>query len=429
MTAPIRQSTDTGQARNGAPQTSLPLEPQTLPARILRNRARREKRETACETFDARTHKGNCSYAALCRDLSGQIVADLEQWERGNQLALNLQLQTSEIANRMESVGFDVRTGRDLALVGLHSRSVRKLPAYRDLRILPTVARRKRRKLQKYVERFIDCNPYSRMWTFTTGTRCCLWELKDRLQWLHRKVSKLNSRSFMRKNGLRVEARFSELGEIVRFDGSPPTFHPHAHVLVSQSRKLSEEDWGSLLLSVGKWWDAWWNECGRVRDSRELVKYCAKPGDLLKLDGHQLVEISQVMSKVRMVETLGTIRKQRRHHEDKGLRIDKVKGSWRTSRKWNLGNDPRPRGRWDGSPKAPTLRLLARCVPAPLFQPVLEPIFLVEGLGASPPERVLEMPEARSLLYSSHLGSNSPPESEGIRQNPPNEYAHSPPST
>jgi len=417
---------------DGNLQAGGPDGQEKLPALIRKNRARRIAHQESCDGWEDRKFKGDRTYRQLCRELSGQMVPDIAQWEKGNALDLNLRQQTLEIANRMESAGFSVRSGRDLALVGLHSRNVRQLEDFRDLRILPTVARRKRRNLQKYVERFAEMHPYCRMWTFTTGDRVPVWELRERLRWLHRKVSKLNAQEFMQANGLRVEARFSELGEIVTCEGRPPLYHPHAHLLVSTSCRLSAEAWGGLLDSVHEWWGQWWNEGGRVRDARELVKYCAKPGDLLKLDGRELVLLQDVMSKARLVETLGTIRKERKHHKDQGLRIDRISGNWRTVHRWNVGTDPRTLGRSCGAAVPPTLRLLARCIPAPIFMPVSEPIFLVENLRTASIDDVLALPEAKQVraeLYGSHLGPNCPEEKNEKAQKRPNEFANAPPPT
>tara|TARA_Y100000588_G_C14225214_1_gene912807 strand:- start:76 stop:1242 length:1167 start_codon:yes stop_codon:yes gene_type:complete len=351
----------------------------------------------------------------LCAELSGSLV-DFDVWNKGQGQRQFLDEISSVVADRLESVGFMARTGRDLSLVGLQSRQSMQLESFRDLRIIPTVARRKRRSLLKDVECWLDRQPFARMWTFTTGTRCNMFELRERLSWLHRKVSRLNAKSFMKKNGVSIVFRSTEFGEIEKAgDGALPTFHPHAHCLVKLAGKLSKARWAEILNNVHEYWNHNWDESGRLKKSAsEVVKYVAKPLDLLKLSGAELKYIQEeVVAKSRMVECLGCLRSERKYRDEQRLRVDKINGRWRTSRRWNAGGrtskevdlanlDENSLGSLRVSGRdscAPTgAQVLARCLPSPIFSPVREPVFLVEGLGKRDPVEVCEGQEAREVL-------------------------------
>ena len=366
----------------------------------------------------------------MCAELAGESVP-IDAWEKGRKQRDLLNDVSRVVADKLAAAGFRSRTNRDLSLVGLQSRQVVKLEPFRDVSIIPNVARRKRRKLLKDVEFYLHRNPFTRMWTFTTGTRCELWELKERLAGLHRKVSRLNAEDFMRRAGARIVFRATEFGEVQMAKGcTGPTFHPHAHCLVSLSGKLSKDRWATLLNNVHSYWDHNWDESGRLKKSpREVVKYCAKPLELVRLSGSELRFLQEeVLTKSRMVETLGPLRAERRDRKERGLRVDCIKGEWRVSRQWN-GSPPSPTlpfhehverliEEGDLEPHyadhllgellrdcrveppvcgPPAARVLARCLPSPVFNPVREPVYLVENLDVDGVEAFFEREEVQWL--------------------------------
>ena len=366
----------------------------------------------------------------MCAELAGESVP-IDAWEKGRKQRDLLNEVSRVVADKLETAGFRSRTNRDLSLVGLQSRQVVKLEPYRDVSIIPNVARRKRRGLLKDVEFYLHRNPYTRMWTFTTGTRCELGELRERLRTLHRKVSRMNGEDFMKRAGARIVFRATEFGEVqVAKGGAGPTFHPHAHCLVSLSGKLSKDRWTTLLKNVHSYWNHHWDESGRLQKSpREVVKYCAKPLELVRLSGEELRFLQEeVLTKSRMAESLGPLRVERKDRKDRGLRIDFIKGEWRTSRQWNGAptSPPLPFHEFverlveDGDVEPhyadhllggllktcrveapvsgpPAARVLARCLPAPVFNPVREPVYLVENLDVDGVDAFFEREEIQWL--------------------------------
>ena len=370
------------------------------------------------------------NYAAHCAELAGQSV-DFDDWEKGQKQRHLLNEASRVIADKLAAAGYRSRTTRDLSLVGLQSRQVLKLESFRDVSIIPNVARRKRRKLLKEVEYYLHRHPWTRMWTFTMGPRCTSEALPATLKELHRKVSRMNSEPFMREAGARIVFRATEFGELKDASGcTEPTFHPHAHCLVSLSGKLPAARWEARLKNVRSFWNHHWDESGRIRKSpREVVKYCAKPLELCRLSGEQLKYLQEeVLSKSRMVETMGALRAERRARKDKGLRIDCINGEWRESKQWNGAPTTRhlpfqehvERLIEDGDLEAhhreytlssllqdcrvevpdaglQAARVLARCLPSPVFSPVKEPIYLVENLDVDGVDAFFEREEVQWL--------------------------------
>ena len=391
------------------------------------------------ETVKCQPIYDGSAYLKLCRIISGQSV-DLEVWNKGQGQREHLSKVSREVADRLEAAGFRSRTGRDISLVGLTSRQILRLESYRDIRLIPEVARRKRRPLLKDLEYYLDRHPFTRMWTFTTGERGQIFELRERLKWLHRKVSKLNATKFMMEYGARIVFRASEFGTIKRAAGGAlPSFHPHAHCLVELSEKLTKARWSELLHHVNAYWNFCWDESGRIRKrASEVVKYVAKPNDLLKLKGSELVYLqTEVIARSRMTDTLGSLRLEREVRNSNGLRVDKGNGLWRVSPRWNHGKPKRPGtlqqfeehlGRKATIAELGQLRVnapsgglrspmvLARCLPSPVFSPVREPVFLVEGLDSRLPgdtcdrwkvDWVLGQPEARQVLWAIRFNTTS----------------------
>ena len=380
-------------------------------------------------------------YLRICKKTSGQLV-DLDRWNEGQVQRQKLHDQSVAIADKLESVGYRAYADRDLQLVGLFSKQALQITSFRDIRLIPEVARRKRKPLLRDVEHFLSSHPKARMWVFTGGGRVGFDGLQDRIQTMHRKISKLNSSQLLKEYGIRFSLRATELGEIKR-EGeiAMPTFHPHVHVLVTLDKYLDPVDWAVLLAKVTRFWGAaHWQDAGVMKGSaRELVKYCGKPMELETLNGYELMMLQQVSASVRWYECLGDLRKQRSERKARSQRVDLVDGRWQTSNNWNQDNSPKHEKTEDEEgeeenhpaeestlgPRPPLI--LARCIPAPIFSPTLEPCFLVEGLGDQSTDLVTKSPQAEWVL--SQIGwqdaINVHTASLTVQENEPNEVQKS----
>ena len=173
--------------------------------------------------------------------------------------------------------------------------------------------------------------------------------------------------------------------------------------------------------------------------ARELVKYCGKPQELADLNAYELLTLQTISSSVRWYECLGDLRKERSERKARSQRVDLVDGQWRVSNNWNQDNSPKHESSEDETEEEAILPaeestsglrtplILARCMPAPIFSPTLEPCFLVEGLGDQSTDLITNSPQAEWLL--SQIGwqddINVHTTSLTVHKNKPNEVQNS----
>jgi hypothetical protein len=132
--------------------------------------------------------------------------------------------------------------------------------------------------------------------------------------------------------------------------------------------------------------------------------------ELETLNGYELMMLQQVSASVRWYECLGDLRKQRSERKARSQRVDLVDGQWRVSNNWNQDNSPKHEPSEDETEEEENLPaegstsgsrtplILARCMPAPIFSPTLEPCFLVEGLGDQSTDIITKSPQAEWVL-------------------------------
>lgn len=339
------------------------------------------------------------SYPRFAAENSGK-VQDVEKWEKGQDASQRLLEQSIRIADKMEAVGFKAYDDtQDLTLFGLNSEGVKKLDTFRNISFIPSVARKKRRKAQLELEYFLQKNTRCRMWTMTTGRRCNFQELPQRIEWIHGKFGRVNSTRFMKKFGAKFVFRATEFGEIARTDDGL-SFHPHVHALLYLDKKLSANEWSCLLLKIKDYFVYYSQDCGVIRDAKELVKYCVKPCDLEHLNGHELVALHKVCTKKRLVEFLGGLRQQRKYHKEQNYRLVRRHGKLGKTRNWVGGAKKLPR--WlhnnDDSVARPTV--VAWCAPSTAFTHITEPCFIVHGLGNADPSQVFKWFDVKQMRRS-----------------------------
>jgi hypothetical protein len=169
----------------------------------------------------------------------------------------------------------------------------------------------------------------------SSGERVRLSGIRERAQYLHRKISALNAAQFMKDAGVEIQFRSTELGspeykengartadsgELER-DGGGLWFNVHAHLIITQKRFLdTEKEWKPLLKRVGQFWGHWWKDgsedkdgkhmSGRIRDHREVCKYITKPGEMLKLTGPELVALNEQLTRLKIMQPMGELAAQ-----------------------------------------------------------------------------------------------------------------------
>ena len=336
----------------------------------------------------------------MAAELSG-AVGDIDAWTKGQDLHKKLVEQSHEIAEKLESAGIEAYNhDQDMVLVGLHSRQHKVVENFRNINFIPAVARKNRNRQSKELTYYLQENPNTRMWTISTGKRCGSVDLRKRVKKLHRQISKINSMTFMKHAGASFVYRATEFGEVAP-DGDDLSFHPHSHALLRLDRFLPKAEWSQLLAKIQAYFGAYSQDNGRIRNPRELVKYCVKPSDLEHLDADQVALLFRSTQGLRLCESLQAFRKLRGHIRQEKLKVIQRKGIMKLVPSWNQAQTveesifkPMPTG------DAPSPSVLAWCVPARVFTPVTEPIMLVHGLAHRDPNIVFNWPEVQSMANS-----------------------------
>ena len=367
-------------------------------------------------------------YVKACQGEIGRCT-DPDKWEDNAEKRKHLADQTKKIADKLES-GYQIHglgwshtvrvkayEHNDLVLMGLHSEQFKKIEGYRNIIFLPSVAQKNRRDNVKKLEYFLKHNKNCRMWTFTAGPRVNLSSLKTSVKWMHRKLSKLNDQDFMKQFGARFVFRSTEFGELGEIGNDDLSLHPHMHALLQLQRYLRPEDWSYLLSRIVAFWGVYCRDCGRIQNSRELVKYCVKPADLDGLNSVQLIKLYHVTKGLRLWESLQDFRKMKRAIREENQKVIMRKGVPRLVPNWNGGSsrnkseESKVLPRWMenrstevlehekiyGKRSRPLPQIVAWCSPAPVFTPVSEPLFLVHGLDGRSPAEFFQNEQVRKM--------------------------------
>ena len=372
--------------------------------------------------------KYQARYARIASEESNRIL-NLENWEKGQALNEQLKEQSHEIARKLETVKlndyqiervegrpylekkkftriryvksptyFQAYDESDLTFCGLNTEQTLSLPEFRNISVIPYVARKNRRSMLLELEYYLQGVEKPRTWVHTTGKRCSIEEAEERFKKVHRKISKINYEKFMKRAGASFVFRSGELGEIVKTE-TGLNVHPHIHSVLVLRRRLPKREWSQLLQRIRSYFGAHSQDCGVIQDVRELVKYVCKPSDLEHLDGQDLHKLYQLTKSVRMVECLRNFRKLRRRIRETNHKVVRRQGTLKCVKKWNSKNTPES-PQWLTQtevvgPADPSV--VSWCVPSAVFTPVTEPCFIVHGLGAGDPSKIFEMPEVLSM--------------------------------
>ncbi len=319
--------------------------------------------------------KGERVYLEIVAAESGREIP-AETFEKKKAERDLLMAQSIHIADMLESVGVRAYGESKLTMVGLLTGIEEPMIDFRNIVFIPAVAKRKRNRMLGDLEYFIQNHPFSRMWVFTSGDRCPIEDVADRIRGVHRRISKLNAKPFMKAAGISIVFRATELGSLQRVDGKP-TFHIHCHAIIHLEKKLGKDAWSLLLGKVREWWQFHFADARKIEMAREACKYVVKPGDLLHLSGPELKALYDQLFKLHLVQALGPLRDQRRDREETDQRFHRVKSP--------LGTKLETVANWNTRPSAPICSgappgfdtVLAALVPAPYFSRITEPAVIV----------------------------------------------------
>jgi len=319
--------------------------------------------------------KGERVYLKIVEDESGREIP-AEAFEKKKAERDLLMAQSVHIADMLESVGVRAYGESKMTMVGLLTGIEEPMIDFRNIVFIPAIAKRKRNRMLGDLEFFIQNHPFSRMWVFTSGSRCPIKAVSDRIREVHRRISKLNAKPFMKSAGITIVFRATELGSLERVEGIA-TFHIHCHAIVHLDRKLSKDTWVTLLGKVREWWQFHFADAKKIEMAREACKYVVKPGDLLNLTGTELKALYDQLFRLHLVQALGPLRDQRRDREDTDQRFHRIStplgSKLETVPNWNT----RPPAALTASTEPGRDTVLATLTPAPYFSCITEPAVIV----------------------------------------------------
>lgn len=236
--------------------------------------------------------------------------------------------QTHHLAALLEEAGVPARQDASVVAIGAVTGIVTPVSPWRPIRFLPAVASRDRRPmlnaLRYWIEKVHPRSRYLRYGVITHGDLVpAFGDLRKALQTLARDVSKWADEADERY-GIVVHFRGSEFTrksaterelDPERYPGDPVLYHPHANVLLEPTRLLPKEgpgSWSKFLEWTHEFFGAHWEDNGRIKNVRELVKYVVKPGDLVEgakpLDSREARWLHESLFRLNLAQPLGAFR-------------------------------------------------------------------------------------------------------------------------
>lgn len=307
------------------------------------------------------------TFSELVREETGNPAS--QKFAKQKRERLELLAQSHELAQRLEAAGVPAYRKDSTALwvYWICSGQWEELAKFRRICFLPAVAAQVRSVKLAALEFFLQKNPFCRFWTFTSGPRVRLEQLRERIEWLHAKLNALNK--FLRRHySVELVFRSTELGT-VEFDqdgnqvadarsgrietdeNGNPLFHPHAHCVVQSLRGfIPPAQWSAMFAEI---WDFWRDDEGNqlnwdggrkgkpgiIRNARELCKYVTKPGDMLQLTPTALRLTEEALHGLKLVQPLGELRREiaaRKAAKKRLIRQQTPDGAvWRECFDWN----------------------------------------------------------------------------------------------
>jgi hypothetical protein len=307
---------------------------------------------------------------------------EFEAWAANNDRYKELVRQTEQMEWKMQMAGGETRRPDALRVVlkSIATSQEHEVTPWRNINFLPAVAARNRGGQLKSFEFFAQDRPYLRYSVCTIGARCSIELLKGQIQKLHRAVSNLAADPRMRQEWQAdVVLRVTEI-TVERTECGALSFHPHANVCVETKKFLTEEQWDQFLALVRTYLDgAHWEECGQIKNIRELIKYPVKPADLECMTGEELLQLAAIFHRLKIYSPMGEFRAMRKEHKQARVRPVKRKAGNRTI--WAVQKMP-PVGRKSeqetpGGASEITNHIVTVTTPQARFSPVMEPCVLV----------------------------------------------------
>jgi len=322
----------------------------------------------------------------LCRINTGHIV---DGWQSFRQSSDRIKIQSEKIARKLEAEGVACRDAypSPVWVVGEITGKAELLQSrFRHIQLIPEVAQLDRRTLIRDLTFFLENSGgrYVRYAVATSGERVPWFgDLKGRRKQFHDNLRRATCEA-----GRLWGVEFLFRGDEYTF--SEDGVHFHVNLVYRPTRRLSSPDWCDFL----SWFRSriggvHWQDCGRLRDPNEVVKYVCKLGSegqsigLEDLSSSRLKWLYDETYRSKVSQPLGCFAVFRREmkqageaikrvHQGKLVRVSKPRKEARQDRR-TAGN----RGKLENV-------ILSRLLPSARFSEVMEPVTLVMGYTPEP---------------------------------------------
>ena len=314
---------------------------------------------------------------------TGVSVSTFSEWLERQARYKRQDVLTARIAGILSDHGINpFREGEGFALVGLVTGMVKPAEQqYRRIHFLPSVAASLRGEIANALDLYLSgIGGHGRYAVMTSGPRCEVWEVRGRVVWLNRTISKWHHEIC---GPLGIDVLFRAI-ELPWEQGKG--FHVHANVIYHPTRYIPEPKWKRFKKQTAAFFGTHWDDNGRLRDVREAVKYVMKGDDLEALadhDARQVAELYRQLKGLHLVQGLGGFRIARKDRKERRAKVVSIQEF--SGRKLVEVDIPRRRPRDDSDDRSGgglprSNQVFCFGLPKAAFSNVKEPVALVSNL-------------------------------------------------
>jgi len=233
--------------------------------------------------------------------------------------------QSCDIADKLEACGHQARIDNPVKLLGEVTGELLESSPFRNVRLIPEVALRERAQQLATVEGFEqhigDNSKYWRYGVVTSEGRIMPGEsIRQRHNKICLKITKF-FRKALEKYGIELLLRSTEFtiddGKVDGTQVREPTWSAHLHhnLMYWPTRLLSAAQWSQFLIDFHEALDVQLQDCGRIEDLNELIKYSFKPAELDDAPAHVIGWLFDELFKARLVATYNSLQSFAKAHE------------------------------------------------------------------------------------------------------------------
>ena len=254
-----------------------------------------------------------------------------------------IERQTNVIANKLKVAGVDTERSDDVTIIGALSGVIFNEARYRNINILPAVAKRKRAKLLtefSYWSQTYTYGKFLRYLVITSGRTVPLDELPERFESFSRKIGDFVEGA---RIGFDCHVHLAAIETTFdRHDDGQVYVNLHVNLAYDPRTVLKRQPWigsdGKQKIDAADGtkltkWDDWLDygrrffeteqtrDAGLIEDAAELIKYVAKPADMLTLNAEETAALARLLHRRQLIRTYGDLGEWLRDLKDRRLKI------------------------------------------------------------------------------------------------------------